>query len=154
MISELCTLWDTGVDAVDVSAPEDKKHFKMKGILLWTMHDFPGYGVCSSLQTQGHHACPPCGPDQLESHQSRALKKVIHMGHRKYLPYGHRLRHPHHDRAYGRKKAGRPPVRTTVEYWRKRWRLVKTKEITIKQAGVKAKSIFHKLPYYKVSRVS
>ena len=77
MIKELCNLWETGVDAVDVSAPHNQRNFTLKGMLLWTMHDFPGYGVCSSLQTQGHHACPPCGPDQLESHKSRALKKVI-----------------------------------------------------------------------------
>jgi hypothetical protein len=85
MISELRILWDTGVDAVDVSAPPEKKHFNLRGMLLWTMHDFPGYGVCSSLQTQGLKACLACGLDQLESRKSKALRKVIYMGHRKYL---------------------------------------------------------------------
>lgn len=150
MIKELRSLWEVGIEAVDISAPPQKKHFNFKGLLLWTMHDFPGYGVCSSLQTQGHNACPPCGPHQLESRTSKALKKVIYMGHRKYLPYGNKYRHPQHDRAYGKKNAGRPPVRTTAEFWWRRWQLVKSKEISKKDAGVKAKSIFYKLPYYKV----
>ena len=72
------------------------------------------------------------------------------MGHRKYLSYGHRLRHGRHDREFGQKKASRLPVRTTADFWKRRWRSVKRKEIPIKQAEVKAKSIFYKLPYYKV----
>lgn len=151
MIKELRTLWDVGVDAVDVSAPPKKKHLNLKAMLLWPMHDFLEYGVCSSLQTQGHNACPPCGPHQLESRSLNALQKVIYMGHRKYLPYNHKLCHPHHDRAFGKKRAGMLPVRTTTKYWWKRWKLVKSKEIPKKDAGVKARSIFYKLPYYKVS---
>ena len=37
-----------------------------KGIILWTMHDYQGYGDVSRYVVAGHHACPICGPN-LES---------------------------------------------------------------------------------------
>ncbi|CAM6116365.1 unnamed protein product [Calypogeia fissa] len=30
--------------------------FTLKGICMWTMHDYPGYGFVSGLQTQGYKA--------------------------------------------------------------------------------------------------
>ncbi|CAM6084235.1 unnamed protein product [Calypogeia fissa] len=36
--------------------------FNLKGICMWTMHDYPGYGFVSGLQIQGYKACSTCGP--------------------------------------------------------------------------------------------
>jgi hypothetical protein len=74
LVDELMILCITGVDAIDVSAPKGNQRFTLQGILLWTMHDFPGYGVASSLQTQGLKACPMCGPNVLEARKSPGLK--------------------------------------------------------------------------------
>lgn len=152
LVNDLLVLCTSGVDAFDVSAPRGNQRFKLHGVMLWTLHDFPGYGVASSLQTQGLKACPICGPNILESRRSIALKKVIYTGYRKYLPYGHRLRHPRYNATYGQKSAGQLPQkeRPNAQFWLHQLELVKDGKIDKKSAGVKRKSIFHLLPYYKV----
>jgi hypothetical protein len=152
LFDELMTLCTTGVDAFDISAHLDDQKFKLYAILLWAMHDFLGLGVASSLQTQGLKACPICGPNVLESRQSPALKKVIYTGYRKYLPYGHRLRHPRYNGNYGHKSAGRLPEkrRSSAQFWLDQLQLVKEKKLDKNRAGVKCRSILHGLLYYKV----
>jgi hypothetical protein len=152
LFDKLMILCTTGVDAFDYSAPRGNEEFTLHGILLWTMHDFPGFGIASSLQTQGLKACPICGPNVLESRQSLALKKVIYTGYRKYLPYGHRLRHPRYNRDYGHKSAGwlLDKRRPSAQFWLEQLQLVKEKKLDQKSVGVKSRSILHGLPYYKV----
>ena len=45
LIEELETLW-RGVLVQDISNPPISHEFVLRGILLWTMHDSPGYGEC------------------------------------------------------------------------------------------------------------
>jgi hypothetical protein len=143
----------------------------LRAILIWTMHDYRGYGVCSSLQTEGLFACPPCGPQQLKGRKLRSLRKVVYTGHRKFLPYGNTLRHHTKIRKFDNTNCkGTKPVRTTPLFWKELWKKVvkpgrrrrtnlgkggpsrSTAEETIllKDSGMKAKSIFQKLPYYQV----
>jgi hypothetical protein len=60
VLEELATLWK-GVRGVDVLQPPGRRQFIMRAILMWTIHDFPGYGIVSGCQHQGYKACPPCG---------------------------------------------------------------------------------------------
>jgi hypothetical protein len=76
------------MEAFDISAQGGGANFLLQGIICWTLHDFLGYGVITSLQTQGFKACPPCGLDVLEATKLQALNKVIYTGYQKYLPYG------------------------------------------------------------------
>ena len=46
LIDELEELW-RGVAVVDISRPPSSRHFDLKAVLMWTMHDFPGYNDCS-----------------------------------------------------------------------------------------------------------
>jgi hypothetical protein len=60
MLEELAELWK-GVRGVDLLQPLEKRQFIMRAILIWTIHDFPRYGIVSGCQHQGYKACPPFG---------------------------------------------------------------------------------------------
>jgi hypothetical protein len=126
LIDELTMLWVTGTATYDASAEADNRHFQLRAILFWTLHDFPGYRVCSSLQTQGLKACPVCGPDQFTGRKLNSLKKVVYTGHRKYLPYGSTLRHYINRRKFdGSNCDGVKSSRVTPEYWLNQWSKVR-----------------------------
>ena len=61
LIDELKDLWK-GIQVIDNST-KCQKSILLKGILLWTMHDYPGYGDVSRYVVAGNHACPICGPN-------------------------------------------------------------------------------------------
>ena len=44
LIDELQTLWNEGVDTYDVHGNQT---FNMKAALMWTINDFPAYGMLS-----------------------------------------------------------------------------------------------------------
>ena len=89
LIEELKTLWTNGVTTYDVSVSQN---FNMKVALMWTISDFPAYGMLSGWSTHGKLACPYC----LDSTKSFVLK---HGGkccwfdcHRRFLPMDHSFR--------------------------------------------------------------
>jgi hypothetical protein len=53
LIKELQQLW-IKVPTYDVWKPSNSKSFTLKGILIWTIHDFPGYGIVVRVAHQGH----------------------------------------------------------------------------------------------------
>ncbi|XP_038693762.1 uncharacterized protein LOC119991488 [Tripterygium wilfordii] len=57
LIDELKLLWDEGVLTYDISR---KQNFKMRAALMWTINDFPAYGMLSGWSTAGKLACPYC----------------------------------------------------------------------------------------------
>jgi len=57
LVEELKQLWEVGVETYDVSK---KQNFQLKASLLWTINDFPAYGMLSGWSTQGQKACPCC----------------------------------------------------------------------------------------------
>ena len=61
LIDELKRLWNEGIHTYDVHKNEP---FKMKAALIWTVNDFPAYGMLSGWSTHGALSCPVC-QDQL-----------------------------------------------------------------------------------------
>ena len=57
LIDDLKTLWNDGVNVYDAHKDE---HFNLKGVLLWTINDFPAYGNLSRHATKGYKGCPIC----------------------------------------------------------------------------------------------
>ncbi|MCO5562822.1 hypothetical protein L7F22_046745 [Adiantum nelumboides] len=106
LVDELKELW-SGIKVVDKSKRLDRQIVDIRGILMWTMHDYPGYGECSGLVTSGYHACAICGPG-LNARYSSALKKMIYQGHRAYLPEAHPGREGF---------LGRRPLHMTAKDW-------------------------------------
>jgi hypothetical protein len=58
---------------------------------IWSVHDFPTYGLVVSCVTKGPIECPPCGLATY-SHFSKKLKKMIFCGSRHYLLKSHPYR--------------------------------------------------------------
>ncbi|XP_068503878.1 uncharacterized protein [Phaseolus vulgaris] len=54
LIDDLKKLW-SGVQTYDISR---KQNFMMRASLMWTINDFPAYGMLSGWGTQGKLACP------------------------------------------------------------------------------------------------
>ncbi|KAL6209524.1 hypothetical protein ACLB2K_020464 [Fragaria x ananassa] len=78
LIDDLKLLWD-GVDMYDAYS---KAMFNLRGILLWTINDFPAYGNLSGLTNKGEFACPVCGPETCSYWLPLALK-TVYVDHRK-----------------------------------------------------------------------
>ncbi|WVZ58411.1 hypothetical protein U9M48_008687 [Paspalum notatum var. saurae] len=52
LIDELKQLWTVGVEAWDAKA---KTNFTLRAVLLWTINDFPAYGMLSGWSTKVNH---------------------------------------------------------------------------------------------------
>ena len=80
-------LWD-GVNAYDA---HKKETFLLRGALLWTINDFPAYGMLSGWKVKGYNACPTCMNDT-SSHYLTHSRKMCYMGHRRFLPISNQWR--------------------------------------------------------------
>jgi hypothetical protein len=69
LVEELQLLWK-GIPAQDFGRPPGEWQFKLRGILISTISDYPGYGLISGVCTHGYRGCAVCGP----SIESRAAK--------------------------------------------------------------------------------
>ena len=134
LVDELRTLWD-GINVKDMSQPSGRREAHVQGILMWTMHDWPGYGECSGLSVSGYNACPLCGP-RLDARYSNALRKTVYQGHCRYLPDNHVLR----DCNIGQQ--ARNPLKASD--WKMAWQESGNSPLP----GMKRLSILHDLPYW------
>jgi hypothetical protein len=92
LIEELHELWENGVWMKDAGNYNGTSWFNLRAILLWTIHDFPAYGIVAGCVTKGYKSCPICGPGTI-SRRSMALKKNLNDNqHRRWLPPGHHWR--------------------------------------------------------------
>ncbi|KAL3679302.1 hypothetical protein R1sor_022258 [Riccia sorocarpa] len=88
-VEELSQLWE-GVDDVFDNRTHRigrDRRFVLKDILMWTMHDYPGFGAISGFQTKGYCACPT-----LRIHVAIWLRKVIYLQYSTFLPLDHPFR--------------------------------------------------------------
>ena len=157
VVRDLQRLW-TGVPAVNMAKPETERRFTLRAILMWTINDFPAYGLLSGQQVHEYKACPLCSPETCAEH-SRLLGKMIFLGARRYLPEDHRYRRAR--AAFDMNEEwGLPPERPTGEEIF-RWGtqcsqflanggVENSSEDPVKLHGVKRESIFFQLPYWKV----
>ena len=91
LVHELKKLWK-GVAAVDMSEPPGpQRQFRMRGMLMWTINDFPAYTLISGQTGKGYAGCPVCGEGTFAEHSAQAHKTVF-LGHRRWLRPTHRWR--------------------------------------------------------------
>jgi len=62
LLKELHQLW-RGVLAQDFTQPAGSRGFNLRELLMWTISDFPTYGLISGLCCKGYKGCPECGPE-------------------------------------------------------------------------------------------
>ena len=159
LVEELMQLWK-GVVAYDVLKDLGCRAFKLRAVLLWTMHDFPGYGTVAGVAHQGYVACPVCGP-QFKGEHSIELGKQTYTDTRRWLPHDDPWRSASMKDLFNglEENRGKPDVVNAeqqvlraIEY--KNWLDAGNKEGALgdpsKVHGVKRKSILHNLPYWKV----
>ena len=93
LVDELQQLWSrAGVPTRDARATMGMPVFNLRAVLMWTLHDFPAYGLISGLTTKGFKACPVCGPHTI-SRRSKILRKNLYCNcHRRYLRDDHYFR--------------------------------------------------------------
>ncbi|XP_010436745.1 PREDICTED: uncharacterized protein LOC104720554 [Camelina sativa] len=89
LIEELQFLWSDGVDAYDVSR---NQNFKMRVALMWTISDFPAYGMLSGWTTHGRLACPYCLEETKSFWLPNGRKHSWFDCHRVFLPKDHPYR--------------------------------------------------------------
>ena len=153
LVDELQRLWSR---AAHLGMPI----FKLRAVLMWTLHDFPAYGLISGLTTKGFKACPVCGPHTV-SRRSRILQKNLYCNcHRRYLPQDHYFRAA--DAAFdgeANMDIEQEPLTGNLTIRRGRESeayidgggLEKDAEFPAKVHGVKRVSALYQLPYWRVS---
>ncbi len=68
--------------------PLGSRSFTLKTSMLWTIHEFPRYGVVARVIHQGYCACPICGPNSKGEHFVE-LGKNTHISTCRWLAVGH-----------------------------------------------------------------
>ncbi|XP_022566278.2 uncharacterized protein LOC111210276 [Brassica napus] len=89
LIEELKSLWSDGVEAYDVSK---KQNFTMRAALMWTINDFPAYGMMFGWMIHGRLACPYCLDDTKSFWLQHGRKHSWFDCHRMFLPKEHPYR--------------------------------------------------------------
>ncbi|XP_021730557.1 uncharacterized protein LOC110697498 [Chenopodium quinoa] len=86
---ELKLLWEVGAATYDIS----KKHnFNLRAAILWTVSDFPAYGMLSGWATAGKKACPHCMEKTKAFWLEHGGKVSWFDCHRQFLPTDHPFR--------------------------------------------------------------
>ena len=89
LIQELQSLWSEGVRTYDCSM---KNNFTMRAVLLWTISDFPAYGMLSGWTTHGRLSCPICRGSTDAFQLKNGRKSCWFDCHRRFLPISHPYR--------------------------------------------------------------
>ncbi|GLT26338.1 hypothetical protein SLA2020_014160 [Shorea laevis] len=108
LIDELNELWTNGVETYDSFR---KQNFIMKAALLWTVSDFPGYGMLSGWSTHGRLSCPYC-MENTKAFQLQFGRKISFFDcYRQYLPPTHPFRRDKKNFYVNRIERSPPPPR-------------------------------------------
>lgn len=92
LLRELMVLWQTGIECFDGSRRNGETRFNLRAMPLWTIHDFPAYGIVAGCLTKGFKACPICGPNTKARYSSALHKCVYDNQHCMWLPPNHPYR--------------------------------------------------------------
>jgi hypothetical protein len=161
LVDELQQLWSRrGVLTRDARASMGMCNFNLRAVLMWTLHDFPAYGLLSGLTTADFKGCPICSP-HTTSRRSKILRKNVYCNcHRRFLPAEHYFRGA--DAAFDGEACHEmePEPLTGNQIIRRGKRseeyidgggTEKDREFPGKEHGVKRVSALYQLPYWRVS---
>jgi len=112
LIDELTQLWSFGALTYDISR---KQNFVMRAALMWTINDFPAYGMVSGWSTHGKLACPYCMENNRAFTLTNGGKASFFYCHRHFLPHNQRYRKNRKDFFVGRVKNDVVPPRLSSE---------------------------------------
>ncbi|XP_074314888.1 uncharacterized protein LOC141651059 [Silene latifolia] len=154
LIAELNDLWERGAITYDVSR---KNNFNLKAAIIWTISDFPAYGMLSGWSTAGKFACPYCMERTGSFYLKNGSKYSWFDCHRTFLPIDHEFRLNRSAFTRNRVEPSSPPPRLNgEEVWNCVSCLPKGTDLTFstdkrknKKDGWKRQCIFWQLPYWR-----
>ena len=92
LVDDLVLLWkEEGVHVWDALAEE---HFNLRPLLFITTNDWTALSNLSGQSNKGYRACTHC-LDETDSLYLKYCRKIVYMGHRRFLPIRHPLRKKH-----------------------------------------------------------
>jgi hypothetical protein len=94
LVEELKTFRMPDVEALDFAQMEGYCFFNLHAMVMWTINDFPRYGLSFRCVHQRYIACLKCEPKTTSWHSS-TLRKAMYMGHHRWLQCKHPYRLPH-----------------------------------------------------------
>jgi len=89
LIDELTQLWSSRALTYDISR---KHNFAMGAALMWTINDFPAYGMVSGWSIHEKLACPYCMENNKAFTLTNGGKASFFYCHCRFLPPNHRYR--------------------------------------------------------------
>ncbi|CAL5192329.1 unnamed protein product [Lathyrus oleraceus] len=107
LIDDLKRLW-IGEWTYDISC---KQNFTMRAALMWTINDFPAYGMLSGWGTHGKMGCPHCMEHSHAFTLEKGGKSSWFDCHRRFLPKDHVFRRNKNDFKKGIRVTDLPPPR-------------------------------------------
>ena len=157
VVRDLQELW-RAVPVVNMSKPEGERRFTLRAILMWTVNDFPAYGLLSRQQVHGYKACPLCGPETCAEH-ARFLHKMLYLGARRFLDANHpfwRARSAFNNHQEWQMAPQRPTGEEILRWSTEREEYLRqggvenSSDNPVRLHGVKRRSILFDLPYRQV----
>ena len=88
-----------------------EKHFNLRALLFVTTNDLPALSNLSGHSNNGYRACTHC-LEETDSTYLKHCRKIVYMGHHRFLPIKHPLRRRHAH--YGGKADHRTSLGTVV----------------------------------------
>ncbi|KAJ7975669.1 Transposon protein, putative, CACTA, En/Spm sub-class [Quillaja saponaria] len=161
LIDDLKKLWNVGVNTYNAYRGEN---FIMRAALMWTISDFPAYGMLSGWSTHGNLACPYCMEQTKSFRLPHSHKQCWFDCHRQFLPIDHPFRKQKDKLKKNTTEKALPPPRLSgEEVWD---RLRRLNQITFgnafgkkiisgfgKQHNWAKISIFWELPYWSTNLI-
>lgn len=161
LMDELKLLWDSGVQTWDAFK---KQNFNMRASVMWTVNDFPAYGMLSGWSTHGKLACPYCMDKMNADFLPHSKKPSWFDCHRCFLPEDHPFRKQRFNFTKGKEDHNEPPPRLSGDdmfeavsrlpenLWGKKYAKHQIQGFGVKHKWTK-KSIFWELPYWKTNLI-
>ncbi|XP_027187904.2 uncharacterized protein [Cicer arietinum] len=154
LIDELQQLWNDGVVTYDASK---RQNFQLRAALMWTINDFPAYGMLSGWSTAGRLACPTCKENSKAFSLKHGRKTSWFDCHRQFLPDNHAFRR--NKVAFYKNRIDKnehPPILSGEQVWEKVYGIPKitdTRQCIVPGYGIlhnwTKRSIFWDLPYWR-----
>ncbi|GKV09925.1 hypothetical protein SLEP1_g21358 [Rubroshorea leprosula] len=117
LIDDLKRLWLSGVETFDSF---HKQNFTMRAMLMWTITNFPGYGMVSGWSTHGRLSCTHCMEMTRAFYLQHGRKICFFDCHRQFLPASHSYRMDASQFLKGQLEFGPPPPRLDGHFVRLR----------------------------------
>ena len=157
LVDELLDLWTHGIYIMDAASYNGSSNFIMRAMVIWTIGDFPAYGMMASCTTKGFHGCHVCGGGYRFRRAKLLHKNVYCNCARRCLPENHHMRLDSDNFGTIENCFAPPPVsRETalrlgleMESWLRDYGTPQQDD-PVRKSGIKRNPCFYCLPYWKV----